>query len=359
MPLIWCSISGHGFGHAAQVISVLNALATQASGLRAVLRTTVPSWFFDRLELPWEISPAEQDIGCIQDGPLAIDYPETFARHVQFQSQWDDRVAAEVREMRARRPTLVLSDISWLAIEAGTRLEIPCIALCNLSWDQVLEPVITPGNLEHRALLAQIRAAYGKAELMVRLAPGLPMPAFSKIADVGPVAQSSSTLPIVLHDHLPIPPEDRTVLVGFGGISLNNLPFEHMEQIAGYQFLVSGAVPPGLHRCHAANSLPASFSTLLVSTDLIMTKPGYSTITEAVARNRPVLYVRRYNFADEEPMVQYLHRYGRGVELSAKEFVRGAWKTGLQRLQETPAPPEHPPSPTGAFEAAGILAKYF
>ena len=359
MPLIWCSISGHGFGHAAQVISVLNALAPQVSGLRAVLRTTVPSWFFDRLELPWELSPAEQDIGCIQDGPLAIDYPETFARHLQFQTRWEDRVAEEEREMRARRPALVLSDISWLAVEAGTRQGIPCIALCNLSWDQVHEPYTTAGNSEHGALLGQIRAAYGKADMIVRLAPGLPMPAFSKIADVGPVAQSSAEAPIALHKLLPIPPEDRTVLVGFGGISLNSLPFERMEQMAGYQFLVSGPVPPGLRRCHAANSLPVSFSTLLVSTDLIMTKPGYSTITEAVARTRPVLYVRRYNFADEEPMVQYLHRYGRGVELSADEFVRGAWETALQRLQEAPAPPEHAPPPTGAIEAASILAKYF
>ena len=359
MPLIWCSISGHGFGHAAQVVSVLNALAPRLPGLRAVLRTTVPSWFFDRLELSWEISPAEQDIGCIQHGPLAINYPETFARHLQFQHRWEDRVTAEEREMRAHRPALVLSDISWLAVEAATRVQVPCVALSNLSWDQVLEPYITPGNSEHRSLLAQIRAAYGKADMMVRLAPGLSMPAFHKIADVGPVAQNSEESPIALHELLSSPREDRTVLVGFGGISLNSLPFERMEQITGYQFLVSGAVPAGLRRSHAASSVPVSFSSLLVSTDLIMTKPGYSTITEAVARNRPVLYVRRYNFADEEPMVQYLHRYGRGAELSADEFVRGAWETSLQRLQDAPPPPEHAPPPSGALEAANILAKYF
>ena len=26
MPYIWCAISGHGYGHAAQVVPVLNAL---------------------------------------------------------------------------------------------------------------------------------------------------------------------------------------------------------------------------------------------------------------------------------------------------------------------------------------------
>ena len=38
-----------------------------------------------------------------------------------------------------------------------------------------------------------------------------------------------------------------------------------------------------------------------------MTKPGYGTILEAVALGLPVIYVRRYNFADEAPLVDFLH----------------------------------------------------
>src|SRR5438477_10008888 len=59
MPLIWCAISGHGYGHAAQVVPVLNALGALVPGLTAVLRTTVPSSFFrDLLTIQWELSPA-------------------------------------------------------------------------------------------------------------------------------------------------------------------------------------------------------------------------------------------------------------------------------------------------------------
>ena len=55
MPLIWCSISGHGYGHAAQVVPVLNALGRLVPNLKALLRTTVPAGFFEpRLAIPWE-----------------------------------------------------------------------------------------------------------------------------------------------------------------------------------------------------------------------------------------------------------------------------------------------------------------
>ena len=79
MPLIWCAISGHGYGHAAQVVPVLNALGVLVPGLTAVLRTTVPSSFFrDRLTIPWDLQPVQQDVGCIQDGPLKIDIDATW-----------------------------------------------------------------------------------------------------------------------------------------------------------------------------------------------------------------------------------------------------------------------------------------
>jgi hypothetical protein len=132
-----------------------------------------------------------------------------------------------------------------------------------------------------------------------------------------------------------------------------------MERIEGYQFLVSGVVPEGLRRCRSTDSLPVPFPKLLASADVIMTKPGYSTIIDAVTQDRPILYVRRYNFADEEPMVQYLHRYGRGVELSMDDFEQGSWEAALHRLKKVPIPPERPPAPSGAADVAAILAECF
>ena len=92
MPLIWCSISGHGYGHAAQVAPVLNALGRLVPNLTAILRTTVPAGFFEsRLSIPWQLSAAQQDVGCIQDGPAE----DRRARHLGRPSHVPCRLEAQ------------------------------------------------------------------------------------------------------------------------------------------------------------------------------------------------------------------------------------------------------------------------
>jgi hypothetical protein len=194
---------------------------------------------------------------------------------------------------------------------------------------------------------------------MIRLAPGLPMPAFTQVRDVGPVVHMGPLPPYDLRASLNIPAGERTVLVGFGGIPLEALPFDRMDAMTGYQFLISGPVPPGLRRVQSIDAVPVPFNTLLKHADIVMTKPGYSTVVQAVAWQRPVVYVRRYNFADEEPLVDFLHRYGKSAELSAADFHSGQWEKALELIDHAPSPDQPSPPCTGAVQAAEMLAPYF
>ena len=359
MALIWCAISSHGLGHAAQVVPVLNELGRIVPGLQAVLRTQVPAWFFkDRLTIPWSLSLAQQDIGCIQHGPLSIDVAATWEAHAHFHADWQQKVQDEVLAISSASPALILSDISYLAIEAGARARVPTIGLCNLSWDQILEPLADPARSDQREIVSHIRLAYAYADLMLRPAPGIPLIAFKKVTDIGPIARPLAADPDALRRAIGAKSSEQTVLVGFGGIALDTLPFEQLERLAGYRFIISGPVPDGCTRIHPASELPVPFGTLLASADLIVTKPGYSTIVEAVALGKPVVYVRRYNFADEQSLVDYLHHYGRAAELSARDFSSGQWETALSTAWAAPPPREPTPAPTGADEAASILSQY-
>ena len=357
MPLIWCSISSHGFGHAAQVAPVLNELGLLVPGLKAILRTKVPPWFFEqRLTIPWELSLAEQDIGCMQRGPLEIDVKATWAEHLRFHRDWETKVREEAGAIRSAAPDLVLSDISHLAIEAGATAKKRTVGLCNLSWDRVLEPFLEPGLSEQIKTLQQIEQSYGLADLLIRPAPGVPMKAFPKIVDIGPISQTTSRNQRALREAVGSAPEERVALVAFGGIPLDSLPFEKLERLAGYRFVVSGPVPEGYRRIRSHSSIPLPFNDLLISADLIVTKPGYSTIVEAVAHRIPVMYVRRYNFADEAYLVEYLHHYGRAAELSVKDFTTGRWEQTLKTIWTKPHQKDEAPPATGAAEAAKILA---
>lgn len=358
MPLIWCAISGHGYGHAAQAVPVLNALGSLVPGLTAIIRTTVPASFFqDRLTILWEHSPVQQDVGCIQDGPLTIDIDATWIAHQRFHETWDARLANEIAAMQAISPALVIADTPYLAIEAGSCAQIPTIALVNLTWDLVLKDYCHASDRSQQQLIQCIRASYAKADMALRIMPAPKIDAFSKMVDIGPIASPTSPERDRLASVINLKSDEKTVLVGFGGIPLTSLPLEHIEQLSRYRFLCDGPIPPGYSRIHSIETLPFSFKTLLASVDLIMTKPGYGTIVEAVALQQPVLYVRRYNFADEQPLVDYLHRYGRGVELSFDAFTQGQWEAALQQVLITPLS-SSPPPPTGAAEAADAIVRY-
>ncbi|MGH7221083.1 MAG: hypothetical protein ACREI1_12250 [Nitrospiraceae bacterium] len=358
MPIIWCAISGHGYGHAAQVVPVLNALGTLVPGLTAILRTTVPASFFrDPLAIQWELSPAQQDIGCVQDGPLKIDIGATWAAHQRFHETWEARLSNEVAAMQATSPALVIADTPYLAIEAGSRAQIPTVALASFTWDLVLKEYCRASDNSHQQLIQCIRGSYAKALLALRITPAPRIDVFSNMIDIRPIANPTSPERDRLASTLALTPNERTVLVGFGGIPLTSLPLEQMEQLRHYRFLFDGPVPPGYTRIHSTETLPFSFKTLLASVDIIMTKPGYGTIVEAVALQQPVVYVRRYNFADEPPLVDYLHRYGRGIELSIDDFTRGRWGPTLLQALASPVP-SLPPPPTGAAEAAEVIVQY-
>jgi hypothetical protein len=358
MALIWCSISGHGFGHASQVIPVLNELATRVPNLSVVLRTTVPAWIFQpRLRVPFEIEAVEQDVGCIQDGPLQIDVKKTWQAYREFHRDWEQRLTGEIEAIRRRAPRLIVSDVSYLAIEGGADTGVPTVALSSLSWDRVLDG-LSGSQDSDPSLIRCIAGSYGRADLMLRIAPGLAMPAFRHLIDVGPVMESLTPNKPALREITGVREDEHLVVIGFGGIPVTSLPWHEIERLAGYRFIVPGSVPSHASRIMSADGLPFPFRTIMASADVLMTKPGYASFVEAVAMGIPVVYVRRYNFADESTLVEYVHRYGRGLELPAEQFSNGQWAAALERVTKMPLPPESPPAPTGQREAAHILATY-
>ncbi len=356
MPLIWSAISAHGYGHAAQVVPVLNELGKQLPSLRVILRTNVPRQFFEsRLSVPWELRPAQMDIGCLQHGPLTMDWHATWQAHRLFHETWEARLKEETAVIRESRADLVLGNNPYLALAAGSAAGVPAVALASLSWDEILQEHVDSTQPWQAAILADMRRAYGQATLLLRLTPGLPMPAFPRAEDIGPIASPLPPARTQIREQLRIPARDALILVAFGGIRLEALPFDHMETMPGLQFLVDGPVPSSSRRVHSLATLSERFGTVLSSVDAIMTKPGYGTTIEAVAVQTPIIYVRRHNFGDEDSLVSYLQRHGRGVELSRTDFELAHWPLSIRQALAMPKPAAPLPACTGAADAARHL----
>lgn len=347
MPIIWCSISAHGFGHAAQVIPVLNKLGAVVDNLHVILRTCVPPSFFqEKLEVSWDLQAIPQDIGCIQRGPLDIDIEGTWAAYQEFHKNWSQRVGQEAQAMRDAKANLVISNISHLAIASASQADSPVVAIASLSWDQVLEPFIQPSRADHWAIYGHIRQEYAKADRLIRLHPGIAMPAFSLITDTGPSFPLAEEPSQDVRKLLGMESGEKLVFIAFGGVPLTGLPLEQMESCEGFHFLVGGIqLNSSARRVHPIEEVTMPFGEMLRQADAVMTKPGYATIATAVHYGIPLVYVRRNNFVDEQRLVDYAHQHGRAIELTREDFERGVWEKTLQAVLTLPASLEPPPEP--------------
>ena len=257
-----------------------------------------------------------------------------------------------------RRPDLVLSSISYPALAGATRAGIAAVGLSSLSWDVVLHSYLDASEPEDLALVEQIAQAYAAALLMIRLQPSVPLRAFRRLIDVGPIAEPIEPDRRTLRQAAGASDDEPVVVVAFGGMLRNALPFQDMESMHPFRFIVSGSVPESSTRLVALEAVPLAFRCVLGSADVLITKPGYGTLVEAVAAHVPVVYVRRYNFLDEASLIDYLGRFGRAVELAPDAFARGDWKEALEQALAWPAPREPAPPSTEAEDAARLLDEW-
>jgi hypothetical protein len=115
-------ISGHGFGHAARQIEIINAVAARRPGVAIFIRSSAQRRLFERtVSTPFELDDRPCDTGIVQIDSLRLDERATVERARAFYARFPDRIAAEAELLRARDVRLVIADAAPLGCEAAAR----------------------------------------------------------------------------------------------------------------------------------------------------------------------------------------------------------------------------------------------
>jgi L-arabinokinase len=70
---------------------------------------------------------------------------------------------------------------------------------------------------------------------------------------------------------------------------------------------------------------------LIAASDCMLGKIGYGTVSETLACNTPLVFVRRDHF-NEEPFLRKMLEFNRGgVEMNRRDFLSGRWVPYLER----------------------------
>lgn len=352
MSRLLVAVSPHGFGHLAQTAAVLNALHALRPDVTLVLRTRLPhSLLSRRIHAPFVLQEAADDFGMVQHTALDVDVAASAERYAALHADWDTQVAGVARELEQAGADRVLADVPYLTLAAAERAGVPAVAMCCLNWADIYRHYCAE-RPEAAAILATMEAAYNSAQRFLRTEPAMPMPFLRNAYDIGPVVQTGTRRRAEIERVIGAPVK-RLVLVATGGIHLR-LPMENWPHMPGLFWIAQRDWQVQREDVVTFESLGLSFADVLASCDLLITKPGYGSFTEAAACGVPVLYLPREGWPEAPYLERWLQQHGRCAAAPETAFRDGTfWEMAVTLMDNGGAPPVFP---SGTETAVAILS---
>lgn len=345
-------VSGHGYGHWAQVAPVLNFIREVHPEITLTVCSKVPLEHLQaRLDGAFTHIPVAADFGMVMASALDVLVEDSMRNYQQMHASWDCYLAEEAARIRAVNPALVLSNVAYLPLAAARLAGVPAVAMCSLNWADIFRHYC--GHWAGAgAIHSQMLAAYHDAQAFLRLAPGMPMPDFRHLQAIGPIGRLGCNRRAEINSALGLGADDRLVLVSMGGIALR-LPMEQWSGMPGVRWLVEAAWQVEHPDAVVLESLNMEFVDVLASCDVLLCKPGYGSFAEAACNGIPVLYVSREDWPEEPWLVAWLEQYGSGRRIERHALESGDFAGALLDLLAQPKPV--PVEPEGIRQAGDYL----
>jgi len=340
-------ISGHGFGHLARQVEIINVFARRRPDVAIFVRSTAARWLLDRtIEPAFELDDRPTDTGVVQIDSLQLDPRATIEAAATFYATLDARADAEAAQLQARAIDLVISDAPPLACAAAARAGMPSVVACNFTWDWIYA-----GYAEYLgdapSLLPAMQSAYRLAREAWRMPLHGGFEAFDVITDVPFVARRSRLDRGEARDRLGLSLDRRLVLPSFGGYGISGLDLDSVQLPDGWE-VVRGVQDSAVY------DAGLKYQDLVRAVDVVMTKPGYGIVSECIANGTALVYTSRGRFAEYDVFVGEMPRYLRCAFIDNEALLAGRWRAAIERAYHAPAPPERPAT-NGAETIAAMI----
>lgn len=347
MTHLWLALSPHGFGHAAMTAPVVAELQRRRPDMRLTIQTAVPREFLATRYQHFEHVPEIADFGFHMVSATGIDLGTSAAGYRRLHADFPALVSAEAGRLRDACPDLVLSNVAYVPLAAAGEAGIPCVALSSLNWADMYAHYFGD-RPEAPGILAEMRAAYGRAVWFLRCRPAQEM-TVAHLRDIGPIGRRGNDR----RGDIMVGQGRRIGLIAFGGID-HDLPLRDWPEVPGWLWLSSLPELPARPDMRPWRDAGLdSFGDLIASVDVIVTKPGYGTFTEAGLAGTPVLYVPRPDWPESPHLDHWLANHTRSLPVSVERLCGPELPMLLQSLFSLPVP--RVAEPTGVAEAVDIL----
>lgn len=353
-PILYVAVTNHGFGHATRTAAVVAEIQRLEPNILIILATTAPRWLLDAY-IPGDFihRPRAFDVGILQSDSLTMDKAATLEKLKEIRVQERSIVASEVNFLRQNRVGLVLADIPPLATAIAHRADVPCWMLSNFGWDFIYRA----WGGEFVEIADWISDRFSQCDRLFRLPFHEPMSAFPHITDVGLTGGSPRHTAAIQKQYSIATPPEQTVLLTFGGLGLDQIPYQNLVRFPDWQFITFDRQAPDLPNLLKVNDpayRPVDFMPLC---RCVVSKPGYSTFAEACRQGTAIVSLTRTDFAESAILLEGIQDHTHHRILSPSDFFESDWEF----LAEPLLPPRQAqPLATDGNEAiAQAVVNYF
>jgi hypothetical protein len=332
MPILYLAITNHGFGHATRAAAVAAAIQRRMPDLTLILATTAPRSVIEAyLGDNFIHRPRALDVGVLQADSITMDLPGTLAQLETIQRQAKTTIVSEANWLKQNRVDLVLADIPPLAAPIARAASVPCWMMGNFGWDFIYRDF----GPEFTAVSDWISDCFGQCDRLFRMPFHEPMSAFPHIEDVGltGVSPRHSEAEMVAQFGLEKIPKANRILMTFGGLGLDRIPYENVQHFPDHRFLCfdrNAPDYPNLIRVDDNHYRPVDF---METCGCIISKPGYSTFSEACRLDLPIISIVREGFAEAPVLLEGLQTQSHHQIIQLTDLFQSQWEFLHQPLQ--------------------------
>jgi predicted glycosyltransferase len=122
------------------------------------------------------------------------------------------------------------------------------------------------------------------------------------------------------------------VLLSFGGLGLDRIPWDKLKQQRQFLFVATGDAKSSEDNIIVLPDTQSRYEDLVCAVDAIVTKPGYGIVADVLAHRLPILYTDRGEFPEYTRLVEALRDCATAEFIPQTELLAGNFAPYLTRL---------------------------
>ncbi|WP_088013323.1 glycosyltransferase [Gottfriedia acidiceleris] len=322
MKTISYYISDYGYGHASRSIAVIRNFLNRTSDVRVIICNSFAIEFLKESLADYGervvFHEVQTDIGYVLKKDSLEPDPIRLLKQLQaFYENWEDIVENELEYFKDKVIVGILTDISPIGIEVGSRLGIPTIGISNFTWYSAYKDLVDENQL------GRLRNSYEKMDFYFALATNQ-----EKLGRIDQLDFSFFSRTIKqeevnrIRNFVNPQGNKKVVFVGIGmkiDVPLMGLPvWSNNENV----YIVSSNV-----QVEGENIFKIPFNytesqNYIAASDIVITKAGWGTVSEAVNLGKSLYVIDRQSLNEDRNTISYLTNHNLAQIITLEELYK-------------------------------------